>query len=141
MVILIPFKLLSMRRSLEKERSPKNINRLLDMYKNDILNLIDQSSHIGEITREDAFVIKSITKKLIRHLYRKYDEVWEVIQEMHDQSIALDCDPILEEYERIKSAYEEAKEQLSAKDEQLSAKDDMIAALQARITALTEKKE
>ena len=111
------------------------------MYKNDILNLIDQSSHIGEITREDAFVIKSITKKLIRHLYRKYDEVWEVIQEMHDQSIALDCDPILEEYERIKSAYEEAKEQLSAKDEQLSAKDDMIAALQARITALTEKKE
>ncbi len=134
MVILIPFKLLSMRRSLEKEYSPKNINRLLDIYKNDILNLIDQSSRIGEITREDAFVIKSITMKLFRHLYRKYDEVWEVIQEMHDQSITLDCDPILEEYERVKAAYEEAQGQLSETVAQISEKKAQISEQEAQIS-------
>ena len=71
-------------------------DRLLKLYRDDILSVIQAAQESGEITSDDAVRLTSVTRKLIKHLYRKYESVWEAIQDMYDNSLGLDMDEYLE---------------------------------------------
>ena len=69
---------------------------MLKLYRDDILSVIQAAQESGEITSDDAVRLTSVTRKLIHHLYRKYEKVWEAIQDMYDNSLGLDMDEYLE---------------------------------------------
>ncbi|MBR6173503.1 MAG: hypothetical protein IKQ49_10120 [Eubacterium sp.] len=156
MVILLPFKLLSLRSLLAEKREPEDIQKLLDLYKNDIMNTISQAYQAGEIKGSDETALMSFTRMLMDHLYRKYDEIREGVEEMRDRdhSLELDMDEyidkMIEMEEQLDSKAEELanmnkelasmnkelasmNKELTSKDEELASKDELIRLLSERL--------
>lgn len=122
MVILIPFALLRMRKVMEKERTPENMEALKNIIQNDIIGSVEENLAIGNITVEDAQKLKRLTHKLYEHIYAHYNEL-EVLSEMTDESLMLDIDIIEKKHE----------EELAKKDKELMA---MIAEKDKQIEEL-----
>lgn len=111
MIILIPFSLLKLRNTLEKERSPENLVRLQTLIQNDIIHSIDNNLRVGNITMDDARKLRSLTHKLYSHLYAHYEEM-EELNEMTDESLLLDIEIIEKKHEQeIAALQEELKRQ------------------------------
>jgi hypothetical protein len=131
MVILIPFELLRLRESLKKERTPENLEQLINLIQNDIIGSINENLRVGNITPSDARHLQQLTQKLYEHLYAHYEEL-EAISDMTDQSLVLDIDIIEREHER----------ELRQKDKIIAEKDDTLlkkdTALAEMSTALDE---
>ena len=71
---------------------------------------------LGNITAEDAQRLRRLTHKLYRHIYANYKEM-EVLNEMTDESLMLDIDIILKEYEqKYKKEYEQKYQQKYEKE-------------------------
>ena len=49
LIVLLPFKLLSLRKDFEKERSEDNIRRLIRLYEDDIMGMIEQAYTLDQI--------------------------------------------------------------------------------------------
>lgn len=131
LIILLPFKLLSLRKDFEKEQSKENIERLLKLYRNDIIDLVDGAYEAGEIDSKDRLDILSLTRKLLEHLYQKYDEVWKVITIMRDQSLTLDTDVYRFALEEKEMKIDQMQEQINNQKAEILALQEEIAKLKA----------
>ena len=78
MIILIPFKLLKLRKAIEAIK----------------INL-----DAGNITIDDAIKLRRLTHKLYQHIYSHYEEM-EEMNEMTDESLLLDVEIMQKEHEK-----------------------------------------
>lgn len=140
MVILIPFKLLNLRKELEKSRSIENMVALKNLIEDDIIKSIEDNLRLNNITIDDARKLKRLTHKLYEHIYSHYEEL-EVLNDMTDESLMLDIDYIEKEYEEkvdaikkeleaTKQEYEAGKQQLEANKQELEANKQELATTQ-----------
>ncbi len=128
MVILLPFKLIKLRRKIEAVRSKENISELRELYEDDIISTIESSYASGGITARDMDVLMGLTKMLFDHLYKDYEEL-KGVDKMFDHSLELEIDKYLD-------AIDEKDMQLEEKDMQLEEKDAEIAKLKAELAEL-----
>ena len=137
MIILLPFKLLKLRKKIEKSRSKENISELWRLSENDIMSTIRASFDAGEIDTQDKDALEIATKRLFKHLYQKYDELKEMI-EMYDHSLDLISDKYYDALDVIKekdAVIAEKDAVIAGKDAALSEKDAEIARLKAELAA------
>lgn len=114
MVILLPFMLLKMRDSLEKKRTPENMEALRKLILDDIISVINENQSAGNITTTDAGRLRRLVRKLYEHLYAHYEELAEGgLNDIMDESLILDIDII--EAEITKRVTEEVTEEVTAK--------------------------
>ena len=125
--ILLPFRLLRIRRELEKNHSKEGARALIDLYKNDIIDPINTATAQGYLSWRDRLNLLAISRRLVRHLYERYDEVREEVKLMRYQTLDLDIDEYDEKYEALEEKYNMLEEQLAEKDSQLSEKDSQLA--------------
>jgi len=129
LVILIPFQLLKLRKLLEKDRCPENLNALQNLIQNDIIGSIETNLKLGNISMDDARRLRNLTKKLYDHIYAHYEEM-EVLNEMTDESLLLEYDIIEMEHEKA----------LAEKDKIIQEKEHALQdALKEKTDALKEK--
>lgn len=122
MIILIPFQLLKLRRIMEKERTPENLEALKNLIQNDIIGSVNENLRVGNITISDARKLRRLTHKLYDHIYSHYEEM-EELNEMTDESLMLDIDIIEMQHEK----------ELAAKDALLAERDKEIALLKKQL--------
>ena len=146
MVILLPFRLLRLRKLIEKERSKENVRQLLLLYRNDIIVPIDKAYEQGFLTWKDRLYLLALARRLSKHLYEKYKVIREDLKQMSNPYLELDIDKYMEKYDLLEEKCNalEAKlsdkdRELSDKDKALSDKDDQITALQTMIRELEAK--
>lgn len=108
MVILIPFKLLKLRKELQKSRNKDNLTALKKLIQNDIIGSIEENLDLGNITLDDARKLKRYTHFLYQQIYSHYEEM-EELNEVTDESLMLDIDYIEKEYEEKLVAIEAKK--------------------------------
>ena len=142
MVILIPFKLLKLRKALEKSRSPENLTALKNLIQNDIIGSIEENLRLGNITLSDARKLKRLTHKLYQQIYSHYKEL-EEMNEMTDESLMLDIDIIEKEHEQQlaekDNALLEKDKALAQKDKTIFEKENIIEKKESEILALQER--
>lgn len=126
LIIFIPFRLLELREHLRKSRDEASISRLKELYKNDIIKVIEESYHSERISRNDMNVLIALTNRLFKYLYSDYQEVREA-DIMHDESLDLEIDHYID-------ALEDAENRVAERDK-------TIAALEAEIEALKKEKQ
>ena len=129
LVILIPFQLLKLRKLLEENRCPENLNALQNLIQNDIIGSIETNLKLGNISMDDGRRLRNLTKKLYDHIYAHYDEM-EVLNKMTDESLLLEYDIIEMEHEK---ALAEKDKVIQEKDNALHEKDNALqSALQEK---------
>ncbi|MGN0435574.1 MAG: hypothetical protein ACI4D8_02970 [Wujia sp.] len=129
MIILIPFKLLSLRKLISKKRTPENMKALQNLINNDILGNIRMNVEVGNISIADGIKLQEMTKKLYNHLYSQYKEM-EDMDDMTDESIMLPVDILEKKYETM----------MAEKDSQIAEKDNEIAQLRKELEKLKNNK-
>ncbi len=138
MVILIPFQLLRLRKNLQKARTPQNMEALKELVLHDIIGSIRENERLGNITKNDARVLMSLTRKLFQHIYEKYGELEEGgYMEMIEDALVLDIDEI--EYEHRKRLEAMQRENEAARRENEAARRENEAAQQEKEAAQREK--
>ncbi|MGN1179879.1 MAG: hypothetical protein ACI4SD_01605 [Suilimivivens sp.] len=126
MVILIPFKLLKLRKLLEKDRSKENLFALKNLIQNDIIGSIEENLAMGNITFQDAQKLKRYTHKLYEHIYAHYKEM-EELNEMTDESLMLDIDIIEKRHEtELYEIKEKFKEKLTETENALTETENAL---------------
>lgn len=128
MIILIPFELLKLRKSIEKSRTPENLNALQHLINHDILEAIQLNLDAGNITVDDAIKLRRLAHKLYKHIYSHYEEMKEM-NEMTDESLLLDVEIMQKEHDKA----------MAEKDKAMAEKDKEIAALKAELERLKKK--
>ena len=153
MVILLPFRLLRLRKKIEKERSKESVRQLLLLYRNDIIEPIDKAYEQGFLTWKDRLYLMALARRLSKHLYERYEEIREDLKDMSNPYIELDIDKYMEKYdaleekanqleEKVNQSEEKAnqlEEQNAAMKAELVEKDNQLAALQERIRLLEQQ--
>ena len=125
MVILIPFKLLKLRKELQKSRDKSNLTALKNLIQNDIIGSIEENFQLGNITIDDARKLKRYTHFLYQQIYSHYDEM-EELNEVTDESLMLDIDYIEKEYEQKLLEVEAQKAEAEAQKAEAEAKAQVI---------------
>ncbi len=125
LIILIPFQLLKLRKLLERDRSPDNLQALKNLINNDILSSIETNLSLQNISMDDARKLRRLTKQLYDHIYSHYSEM-EELNEMTDESLMLDIDIIEKEHEKKMAAA------LAEKDAEIQALKEQIRQLQQK---------
>lgn len=156
LIILIPFQLLKLRKLLQKDRSPSNLRALQNLIENDILGSIETNLLSGNISINDAYRLRQLTKLLYDYIYAHYAEM-EELNDMTDESLLLDIDVIEAKYEKMlaemdstlakmdsvlaekESALAEKDSALAEKDSALAKKEQEIALLKAELAKLTQR--
>lgn len=124
MIILIPFQLLKFRETMEKNPTKENIAGLKKLISDDIVMNIRNSYEAGDITKEDAWVLADLTRKLCEHLYGKNEVcVKEGVLDMYGDIILLESERILYEHQKEKEKLEK----------ELAERDAEIARLKAQL--------
>lgn len=122
MVILVPFMLLKLRDSLQKERTPENMEALRKLILDDIIGIISENQSAGNITSTDANKLRGLIQKLYNHLYAHYEELIEGgWNDMMEEGIVLEADII--EAEVTKRVTKEVTEQVTKKVNEKNQKD------------------
>lgn len=142
MVILIPFKLLKLRKIISKSRSKDNLEALKNLIWHDILGSIEDNLCLGNITELDAQKLKGYVQRLYEHIYSHYEEM-EEINNMTDESFMTEIDIIAEKYEQLDELLTEKVNALKEMDNAIREKDSALrekdSALKERDSALKEK--
>ena len=95
MIILIPFMVLKLRSSIQKERTPQTMEALRKLILDDIMNLIRKNHEEGNITSADASRLRNLIHQLYNHLYSHYDEFIEGgLNDMMEDGLILEYDII-----------------------------------------------
>ena len=130
MIILIPFQLLKLRKIIETERTPENLEALKNLIQNDIIGSIDKNLRAGNITLDDSRKLKRLTHRLYEHIYSHYEEM-EDLNDMTDESLMLDIDIIEKQHEM----------ELAKKDKIIAEKDIILNENAKEIALLKEQLE
>ena len=136
LIVLLPFKLLSLRKDFEKERSEDNIRRLIRLYEDDIMGMIEQAYSHDQITNKDYVSLRSLTILLLRHLYSRYQEIQEALMRLYDQSLDLESDRLFDRIELLEEQIAEMDKQITEKDKQIAEKDKQIAEIEKQIAEI-----
>lgn len=140
LIILLPFKLLSLRKDFEKERSKENVERLIKLYQDDIIGVIKHAYELGQLTGRDRDTLELMTNTLLRHLYDKYEEIKEELMKMmYDQSLGLDIDKVYDEIDEMKDALTEKEAIIAEKNSELAEMHSALAEKDEEIRLLKEK--
>ena len=83
--ILIPFALLKLRKTMEKERTPEKLEMLKKLIQDDIIGSIDGNVKLGNIIVDDSRKLKRLIHRLYKHIYAHYEEMVE-LNEMTDEA-------------------------------------------------------
>ena len=134
LIVLLPFKLLSLRKDFEKERSEDNIRRLIRLYEDDIMGMIEQAYSHDQITNKDYVSLRSLTILLLRHLYSRYQEIQEALMRLYDQSLDLESDRLFDRIELL-------EEQIAEKDKQIAEMEKQIAEIKKLIAEKDEESQ
>ena len=135
MIILIPFELLRLRKTIEKSRTPENLSALQHLINHDILEAIQLNLDAGNINVDDAIKLRRLAHKLYRHIYSHYEEMKEM-NEMTDESLLLDVEIMQKEHDK---AMAECEKKIAALTDENAVQADEIAALKAEIEKLKNK--
>ncbi|MBQ6875352.1 MAG: hypothetical protein IJN46_03835 [Lachnospiraceae bacterium] len=139
LIVLIPFQLLKLRKLLQKNRSPENLQALQYLIEHDILDSIETNYQSGNISINDAYKLQRLTKQLYNYIYAHYAEM-EELNDMTDESLLLDIDILEMKYEKklaeLDSALAEKNSILAKMDSALAEKDSALA---EKDSALAEK--
>ncbi|MDO4322001.1 MAG: hypothetical protein Q4C61_05695 [Lachnospiraceae bacterium] len=93
LTILLPFQLLRLRRTIEKERTQENIEALKKLIRHDILDSINRNLDAGNITQTEAAKLAQLTLRLYHHIYQEYEELEkEGVNQMAEEALILDVD-------------------------------------------------
>lgn len=112
---------------------------MLNLYQNDIIEVIEKAYSSGTILLGDRLELLALTRKLIRHLYRKHTEIWEAIQAMLDQSLTLDVSEYITLVEKKDAMIDKQKVQLDEQQAKIDSQAIMIQQLQADLEHLKQK--
>lgn len=135
LVILIPFRLLKLRKLLKQNRSPKNLQLLQNLIQYDILGTIAINYELGNISMNDAYKLQLLTIQLYNQIYAHYSEM-EDLTNMIEESLSLDIDIIEKQYGK---AITDIDTQLDAKESELAQRDSEIERLKAEIEKLKQR--
>lgn len=156
MVALVPFQLLRLRKTLQKSRTPENMDALKELILHDIIGSIKENERVGNITKKDARILLNLTGRLYQHIYEKYRELEEGgYSVMIEEALVLDIDMIEYEHnqrldamqreiDEAKIAIEREKEEAERKKEEVErqkeeAERQKAAAEQEKIKAEKER--
>ena len=92
LIALLPFKLLKLRKKIEKLRTKENLEELQKLVADDIIMAIERNAEVGNISHTDALDLIEITTKLYMKIYSKYKELEDFTMRMCDQSMELISD-------------------------------------------------
>ena len=138
MVILIPFKLLKLRKAISESRSKDNLEALKNLIWHDILGSIEDNLYLGNITELDAQKLKGYVQRLYEHIYSHYEGM-EEINNMTDESFMTEIDIIAEKYEQLDKLLAEKENVLKEKDSAIKEKNNALKEKNAEISALKER--
>ena len=140
MIILLPFRLLRLRKLVEREynkgHSKEAIHQLIQLYQNDIIEPIDKGLEQGYLTWTDRIYLLALARRLARHLYDKYDEIREGINKMANPYLELDVDEYMEKYEALEAERDSIANERDSLAKEAAEKDQQLEALQKRIKEL-----
>lgn len=141
LIILLPFRLLQLRRKIESAKSIDIVKQLIAQSHNDIIEPVNQALEAGVITARDRLQLLALARRLEKHLYQKHDEIWEVIQNMivRDHSLPLDIDVYEDMLDEKDLLIEEKDAQIEEKDAQIEEKDAQIEEKNAQIKEKEEE--
>ena len=74
MVILIPFALLKLRKTMKKERTPEKLEMLKKLIQDDIIGSIDSNLEAGNITMDDARKLKRLMIEALKEKEKEKKE-------------------------------------------------------------------
>ena len=134
--ILLPFRLLRIRRELEKNHSKEQAEALIALYKDDIILPIQKAYDQGYISWRDRLNLLAIARRLVRHLYEKYDEIWKGVELMRFQTLELDIDEYEEKYDALEAKVAERDNLIEEKDNLIEEKNNLIDEQKKRILFL-----
>ena len=98
MVVLLPFYILKLRRTMQKDRSPEVLEQLKTLIFDDIITIINRQFNAEIITVSDANMLREFLLKLYNHLYADYNECKEGgVNEMVEDEIIFQTDVIIAE--------------------------------------------
>ena len=113
LIVLIPFQLLRLRKAIEKERAPENLEQLKYLIQHDIIGTIKENMAAGNITAIEGQKLQRITLQLYRHIYEKYDELEKAgVNQMAEEALILDVDIV--EQQLTRKLTKELTEKLTA---------------------------
>lgn len=128
LIILLPFYLLKLRDVIKKERSPANLQSLINLIFNDILNVISKQRSAGLITSSDAVALKELLVKLYNHLYADYDECKKGgLNALVENVLVLDCDILEQKIDNLKDELLATERMLFEKERSLKERDTAIS--------------
>ena len=136
MFILLPFRLIRIRRELAKSQSEEQLRALIEQYKNDIIDPINLAHTQGYISWRDRLNLFAIARRLERHLFASQEAIQKGLADMRFQTLDLDIDEYDEKYEALEEKYVALEEKLAEQSEQLAEKDRHIQELEAQLAAL-----
>lgn len=120
MIILIPFQLLKLKKSMEKKRTKENLDALKYLVTHDIIGSIEVNVKAGNITPTDGHKLKNMTLQLYHHIYDRYQEVSdEGVSEAVEEALILDIDVIEMEH---KKELREKEQKIEQKEKEIEEK-------------------
>jgi len=109
LILLIPFQLLRLRKTIEKKRTPENMEALKELITHDILKAIQKNIAVGNLSITEGSFLKRLVSQLYQHIYGEYEELEKAgVNEMVEEALILDIDII--EYEHKKELERVRKE-------------------------------
>lgn len=137
MIILIPFQLLKLKKSMEKKRTKENLDALKYLVTHDIIGSIEVNVKAGNITPTDGRKLKNMTLQLYHHIYDRYQEVSdEGVSEAVEEALILDIDVI--EMEHKKELREKEKE-IEEKQKEAEEKGEEVKVLKLLLKGKSPK--
>lgn len=135
LIALLPFQILRLRKEIEKERTPQNMQALKHLIFHDIISSVYENVDVGNISLVESSKLLEMTLKLYKHLYEGYIELEENgMNEMIEDALILETEKFekkmkvlertTEELEKKAKELETRKEELETKKEELETKKD-----------------
>ncbi len=133
MVILIPFKLLKLRKIIAKEPSKENFQKLKNLIEHDILDSIKANYQVGNISVDDANQLWELTEQLYEHIYANYEKLggYEEMKPLLEGALELPMDKYRIRIDELET--ENAK--VSAENAKVSAENAKVSAENAKMNA------
>ncbi len=139
MVILLPFRLLRLRKRIEKERSKESVRQLLLLYRNDIIEPIDKAYEQGFLTWKDRLYLMALARRLSKHLYERYEEIREDLKDMSNPYIELDIDKYMEKYDALEEKANQLEEKVNQSEEKANQFEERANQFEERANHLEEQ--
>lgn len=135
LIILIPFQLLKLKKSMEAKRTKENLEALKSLVTHDIISSIAINVDAGNITPTDGRKLKNMTLQLYHHIYDRYQEVDdEGVSKAVEDALILDIDVIEMEH---KIALREKQKEIDEKQKVIDEKTLQTEALKLIIKGLS----